>query len=511
MIALALLAVLASNPAGACALPSDAVSKTATAPLLHALQMAAQGREALRQGDLDLAKRCLQAAHGLAPESTLIQRDLAVLLSLLGDFAEAKRLLLAAMAGGDRDPEVHAMLAYVLAQLGERRAAIQEVEAARSWRADLLGVSLGDPESRHRSRDLIDQDAARGAVAALVLAGEEASRGERVEAMNLAELAFQLASDHGLDPIIGEISQLFLREMAEKGGPIQGSLGAQLFTEFVTNPGFASMTEDSVLSLPRATLGVDAHLKLALGRLRLSAEGAWMQQRVLQDRSRWAKVELGAYRLGLQAEYPLSRDPEGLVLGFELRFLDVYADGYRVEVGRLLEGGPVLSLRLTPRTRLRFGLLGSLYHQGQGAPEDPSSSQSRHRSGQRAVLALRFSKERMRVEWVGFFTHHDAKGAAFDLVGGGAGATVVARVTPRLSLHSGFWVAYGNYGAVGDTTYLGSAARRSELRTELVLGARFAVLDGLALRLEDRWLQTAARVGHGYMQNRVIGGLEWRW
>ena len=119
----------------------------------------------------------------------------------------------------------------------------------------------------------------------------------------------------------------------------------------------------------------------------------------------------------------------------------------------------------------------------------------------------------MHTDWLSarveaMFVRDDAEGDAFDNLGGAVGARVTAEVDEGLLIRTGAALTIRQFGPVGEESIIGPAARRTEVRTVLEVGAYVPLYEGLAALLENTWIASSARAGHGWTNNVVSLGVE---
>lgn len=490
--------------------PQGQLGSAATAAA-RGLAYSAAAAQLTRAGQPQMAVRCLQLAATQLPKSAVVRRDLGVALASVARDAEALIELRAAEALGDADPELYEWLAFVLARLGRPIEARQAAAQAGSWQADLLGAQLRDPQASYQAAVLLDEGHRASALSALVLAAKRGEEGDRLAALRLAQLAHALALETPTDRVTLDATRFYLGRLRAVGGGRQANLQLRLGLAQLSNPRYLSGGLRPERASLRASLQATGRAQLAVGPLRLYGGLAFEQQAYLVDRDRYQDHELSAYTVELRADYPLTLNPEGLLIGAALRFRDVYGRRFGVHHGFELEGGPVLSMQLTAALRLHMGLFGALRDLIHGEPAVSGSSQDRDATLQRAVFGLSYQGDGLRVEQEGLFVHEDAQGDAFDAIGGGLGSYIAVQAGPRLWLYTRFGALYRSFGAVGDQAIIGAASRRSEVRAHLELGLRLGLGQRWQLEVSDRLVRADARVGHRYTANTVQTALEVAW
>lgn len=512
-----------TRPAAAVGLLSLSLLSIAAAPCPEAgvsaerpaaergLLLSAAAARAGRAGEFSQAVRCLRAAQVALPGSAVIRRELGVALLSAEDNEAALDQLWTAEAAGDRDPEVYELIAVALLRLGREREAARYANRARSWPADLLGASLGDAEASYRTTTSLDARKDTAALSALVLASAQGQRGERVSALRLARYAHELALQDPDEQLMVDATGFYLRRLEEAGGAMQYNFRLRAGVEQPTNAAFKSGGLSPDGPTLRAALQLDAWGQLAVGPVRLSGGLRFQQQQYLVDRSRYADDELSAYTIEARADYPLTKNPEGPTLGAAVRFYDVYGRRFGVHQGYVLQGGPVLAMQLTASLRLHMGLFGTLRNVIDAEPEPEAQSQDRDARGQRAVFGVGYRARGLRLQIEGLFIHDDAQGVAFDAVGGGLGVSLRVQLADTLWLFTRAGGLFSSYGPVGDQAIIGSASRRAELRTQLVLGCRLALSRRLSLEFSDTVLRSIAREGHDYTDNTASAAVELLW
>lgn len=465
------------------------------------------GLDLLSRGDLEAATACLEEAARSIPESAEIARDLAVAYVHAGKYEEAEQTVDRALALGDRDPEAEQLRAIIFAALDRPIEAIAAARRSRTWEGDLIAAALGDERAAYGVADLSGEETPRGALVALVLAAHAAERGERTTARFLVEAAAREAESsnapiainaaHALEQRLGEESPLGFF------GRVRTSI------DHATNPAFLAETgraRDTGLRL--AVLGEGA-LQVLAGTLRIDAALRIDQHVFLTERTTLHELDLTGIGLAASVEVPISRHPAAAVVGLRVRFVDAFADRFRVHYATSLEGGPNLALPLGSVFRLELGFFGvARDFVDQSPPDARVSSLNRDHVGQRAAIALSF-----RTDWLDgraetMFLRDDAVGDAFDAIGGALSGRLKAYPGGGVVLLTGVAVTGREFGPVGDSSIIGPASTRTEFRTVAEIGARIPLAERSFFVVEDAWIRNNARKLHAYTENVLSIGLE---
>lgn len=493
------------------ALPCADSHNNATWPAELRAQIAvASARGHMGAGQLEAAQACLQAALRLDPNSTLALRTRAQLLSSRGLFEDASRDATRAAALGDADPEFLEFRAVIEAGHGNPAAARAYAAAAGTWKGDLIGASLQDGAAAYRGARWVEEATPRGALAALVLAGHAARSAEPLDAFRYVAAAQYNARIADV-PRLKRLAVALQSDLQERasygvGARIRVSAGQ------VSNPTYASTGDPDRVASARLATEAEVVTGIPLGGLRLVGVARIRQHALLARRSRFSNLDLTAYSLGTGVQLPLGPDPRAVVLGFMLRWTDVFADAFRFHYAAQLEGGPSLKLHVGPRMTLDLAFYGVYTDFIDTSPTDSVvSSVNRDRVGQRLILGWNFGLGWLQGRVDAMFVSNDAQGDAFDMQGGVLGLRFEGRPQEDLGLFTAVSVGVSEYGPVGDRAVIGSAATRAEVRSVVRLGAQLRLLPRLELIIEDTYVNTAARAGHGYTYNVLSVGVQTTW
>lgn len=118
-----------------------AIRAAAKAGVSRAGSAFSQGERAEQNGDRDTAVRSFYEAAALDPRNPKYCRKAGECALASGDAHAARKFLVAALAAGGRDPDVHALLARAYAMAGLARNAVREAEQA-------MDLDPGRPELR---------------------------------------------------------------------------------------------------------------------------------------------------------------------------------------------------------------------------------------------------------------------------------------------------------------------------------------------------------------------------
>lgn len=492
--AFAMLAVAAVSPCEA------ATSSSADA-------LAARGFALLAEDAAEDALTCLDAARALAPDNALIARDRAVAYSRLDRVPEALAAIEEAIALGDADPEAIILRTMLLDRSGRRFEAIVSARALRSAEGDLIGAALRDPASTHRAAELAQEDSARAALAALVLAADAGERGREGIARLLTNAAAERArAAHALD--VQNAAREMERRLDEHGRILTGGR-LRATVDHATNPFYLERSPESAL---RAAFSGELTFAAPLGIARFDAALSATQHAVLTHRSLYHELDLSIFSVAVSAEIPISPRPAAALIGFRARATDVWGDLFGVHYATAIEGGPFMSLPLGASLAAELGIYGVGVDFVDRSPSDSQiSSQNRDRVGQRATFALSFDAELVEGRVEASFVRDDALGEAFDAIGGLFSGRLSAYPGGGVVLETAVSAGVQEYGPVGDLAIIGPAATRTEVRNAVELSARVPLSESTALVIEDVWLRNNARRGHEYTENVFSVGAEVAW
>jgi tetratricopeptide (TPR) repeat protein len=479
-------------------------------PAVAAQVAVAAGRAAAAEGDFAVGLACLDRAVALDPHAALAYRARAELRAAAGELAGATADVAQAQAEGDADPETELLAAVLHARAGDRGAAPAAATRSGTWAADLVGASLDDDAAAYRAAAHLQEPSARGALAALVLAGYQARRGHRSDAFTLLDAAATSARVSGARDVARATRDL--QDALHDQPPVAWAARVRATVDQLSNPGYRAPEDPEAKSSLRVGAVGEVAVASALGPARWQVELQVLQHGLLARRSRFEALDLSAYRLAGALRFPLAADPTRVVMGLAVRWIDVFGAGFDHHHAAALEGGPTLDLRLGPRVALGLAFLGAYVDFVDGSPSDQQvSAQNRDRVGQRALLALDFGLGWVDGRLEAMFINDDADGDAFDALGGALAAHLVARPTEDVGLFTGASATLREFGPVGDSAVIGAAANRREVRTGVELGARVRLAPHLELILEDVYVHSEARAGHGYTENVLSVGVESRW
>ncbi len=478
---------------------------------IDGMRFAALGLDALRRGDIKQSIQCLERAYTLLPDSPIVVRDLAQAYALRGDLKEARVLTERAIVLGDPDPEIHQLHAMLLAELGELGLSRQAHGRAKTTEGEMIGAATMDPSAADRMAGYIDEDSERGAVASLLMAAYEGRRGNLEAARRLVRVAESQALRTDALLVLNAARDLSRRIDSKYSG---FSYGFRLRTalDHASNPRFlADDTSDRPTGLRLALLGEGA-AELVMGRFAVGASMRVDQHVFLMERDSLSSLDLTGLALSARLRFPISKDPNLAVVGFSLRYTDVFARLFRDHYAVSIEGGPDLRLRMSAFAELLMGFYGVATDFVDGSPSNSRvSSLNRDRVGQRVLVSMLFKLGWLSARSDAIFVHDNARGDAFDAVGGGGATRFFAQVGPGVRLNTGVSVMVRQFGPVGESAIIGAAAKRTEVRTVVELGARVPLYDNIDFVLEDVWINTAARDGHEYIENVLSIGMEAWW
>lgn len=478
----------------------------------EAYELGAKGAELLVQGDPAAALSLLERAHALAPEDFVIARDLAAAALRADRPSDALRAVDRAIELGDPDPEARELRAVILARLGRRRTAAEVASEIGTVEGHMIGAVLSDPEAAYRLMPLVGEQSDRGALASLVLAAHEAARGDMGGARRLSALAEHQATAAEDITLLNAARGLSRR--FEEAGAVRHLLRLRLGLDHATNPGYVTAGDPDRNSGLRAVFSGDGAVEIPLGRATLFGGIRLEQHAFANQRELYASLDLTALSISTRVDVAISNHPSAAIVGFSTRYTDVFARLFREHYAASIEGGPDLTIKLNAPMRLRLAVYGvATDFVDVSPPSGTVGSVNRDRVGQRAVLSLL-----LRTDWIegiaeGLFLHDDARGDAFDAIGGGIAGRVAAHLSGGIVLFTGIAVTVREYGPVGDRAIIGPASTRAEIRTVAELGARvplyrFGDTPGLFFVMEDVWINNAARQEHGYTENVLSMGVE---
>ncbi len=498
-------------------------------PELAALRLAAEALGLLAAGELGPARLRLETAVALAPDDPGLLRDLALVHAQAGRPEAAAALLARARAAGDRSAEgaqLAAILAASAADLAlvprtpavaaaasreeDGPAARAAVEDRDDWASDLVAASLGDGSATARLVRVADGPDRRGAITALALAARAAATEQPTVALALADTAERTATALGLIPVITAAREL----AARAAGARAWAFGARLRTsiDYATNPRLTPEGAGPTVGGLRWAARAEAAVRGPVGPARLDVAAAIDQQLHLVRRDRLAELDLTGLAASLRLELPLVDRPRAARIGAALRLRDLYGDRMRLHYALSVEAGPTLWLPLGPRGGLELALTTvATDHVDRSPADDVVSAANRDRFGQRALAAYGWSTDGLRGRVELGFLRDDAKGDAFDAVGGLTGAWLEADLGGGATLATSAAVTLRRYGPVGDPRVLGSAAQRTDVRFALQATARVPLDPTFAAVFQDSFVRTSARAGHEYSDNQLSLGLEARW
>ncbi len=503
MSSLFVMLLLAGQVDG-CEVPAAATAE------VRGLLLGARGAELLAERQPARAAGCLDAAQALLPDDFVIARDLAAARMRSGAPAAALSAIDRALALGDPDPEARELRAMVLAQLGEVDAAVEEAGAIGSMESNLIGAVLEDPRAAYRLVPLVDEESDRGALVSLVLAAHEGARGDVASARRLDLVAEQQALHAESLPLIRASRELGGR--LSDAGAIRHRLRLRAGVDYATNPAYlASGAPDRTGALRVAFAGEGA-LEIPIGRALFSGALRVDQHVFATERELYDRLDLTAFGASTRVDLAISRHPNSAVVGLGLRYVDVFARLFRDHYAASIEGGPDLTLQVLAPLRVRLAFYGiATDFIDVSPPSGIVSSVNRDRVGQRVAFSALFDTDWLSGMLEAMFLHDDAKGDAFDNLGGAVAGRVEARLFGGVELFTGIAVTVRDYGPVGDRSIIGPASTRTEIRTVAELGARVPLYDHLDFVMEDAFINDDARTLHSYSENVLSMGLEATW
>lgn len=479
----------------------------------EAYELGAKGADLLVQGDVEAALSALERAHALAPEDFVIARDLAAAAFRTGRLQEALEAVDRAIELGDPDPEALELRAVILARLGQRDAAADAASEIGSVEGHMLGALLQDPQAAYRLVPLVGEESERGALASLVLAAHEAARGDLGGARRLGGVAERhaMAVD---DVTLLNAARALDRRVADTGA-VRHLVRLRLGLDHATNPTISADGDPGRRFGLRAVLSGDGAIEIPLGRAAIYGAVRLEQHVFANQREQYDRLDLTAFSISTRVDVAISNHPSAAIVGFSTRYTDVFARLFEDHYAASIEGGPDLTIQINAPMRLRLAVYGvATDFIDVSPPSSIVSSVNRDRVGQRAILSLL-----LRSDWIegiaeGMFLHDDARGDAFDAIGGGVAGRVAAHLSGGIVLYTGIAVTVREYGPVGDRAIIGPASTRTEVRTVAELGARVPLYlfsdagRGLFFVMEDVWINDAARREHGYTENVLSMGVE---
>lgn len=464
-----------------------------------------------QEGRLAEARALLEQAVARTPGSPTLRIDLAQLYLQLELPTEAARVLEPLDEGWEREPELRLLRALIAARLEDLGQASAWLEGVDTWEGRLLGAALGDPESALRVAELFEEETARGASAALLLAAREGARGELGAARWLTSLAEGQAEAAG-SAVWLEAARALDRRLDERAEAPVGSLRLRTALDYSSNPNFVTGRREPRTPALRLALTAEGGGELSIGRWTGSGAVRVDHHTYLGERDTLRRLDLLAYSVAAGARYALSRNPSSAVFGLSARFTDVFGDYFHTHYATSIEGGPNLSLQVTARVGLLLGLYGQATDFIDVSPPDRTlSSINRDRVGQRAVLAMAYDVDWAFLRGEAMFLHDSALGEAFDAIGGALALHGGVEPVAGVLLEGGIGLTLRDYGPVGDEAVIGPAATRSELRVAAELGARVALWSHVDLVIHYQRIGTSARSDHEYEQTVLSLGAEARW
>jgi hypothetical protein len=481
-----------------------------TSSVTEALQLSARGLELLTRGLASEARAVLERAHAALPDDFLIARDLAAARLRAGDAQAALEAIDRALLLGDPDPEARELRAVILAELGELDAAVEEADAVGTIEADLIGAVLEDPRAAYRLVPLVDEESDRGALASLVLAAHEGSRGDVASARRLESIAEQRALRSESLSLVHASRRLGGR-LSEIGG-LRYHLRLRAGLEHATNASYLASGNPARIGAVRMAFAGEGALEIPIGRALFSGALRLDQHVFATQRELYSRLDLTALSAATRVELAISRHPNSALVGFGLRYVDLFARLFRDHYATSIEGGPDITLRVLAPMRIRLAFYGIATDFIDLSPANAIvSSVNRDRVGQRVALTLMLENDWLAGLVEAMFLHDDALGDAFDAIGGAGAGRVMARLGKGIELYTGIAVAVREYGPVGDRSIIGPASTRTEIRTTVELGARVPLYDHIDFVMEDVFINDDARTGHAYIENVLSVGVEAGW
>jgi hypothetical protein len=469
--------------------------------------MGADAQEMIRRGDPEAARHCLAAARSIQDDPVLA-RDHAALARMLGRHDEALRAIDEAIALGDADPEAEELRAIILAEKGDDARAIEAADRTGTVEGSMIGALLHDPSAAYRLVSLVDEESERGALASLVLAAHEGARGDLSAARRLGTFA-EVRAQHL--PRIADAARAFGKKVAGED-EVRHLVRLRLGLDHATNPGYRVRGDPDRTFGLRASFTGEGALEVPIGRVLLSGALRVDQHVFATERDLYAGLDLTAFAVATRVDVAVANHPRAAVVGIATRYVDVFARLFRDHYAATLEGGPDLTPQVAAPLQLRLAFHGVVTDFVDVSPPNAIvSSLNRDRVGQRGLLTLILESDWLTGSIEGMFLRDDARGDAFDAIGGGAAGRVTARLGGGVELDTGVAVVIREYGPVGDRSIIGPASTRTEVRTVVELAARVPLYDGIYFLMEDVFIDDRARQGHAYTENVLSMALEAVW
>ncbi len=476
----------------------------------RALAYAARGQSEAVFGHFAEAEQCLALAATLLPHSAQIFRDLAGVLGAQGKTKKALAAVRIAVRLGDESAEIRELRAALLLENGERKAARVAAREASSWQGTLIGAALSDWDAIQDSTLWIDEFSQRGAMSSLLLASQAANEGELV--LSEALVAFGEAQALSVDMIPFVNAARTLKHRIERARrDFLASFRLRSRVSHLSNPDLLAGSDPAGEDGFRLAVEAEGRAQMAVGRSTIYASLAANQHFFLSDRARFSRLDLNVLSAAGAIDFPLGNPPLGVSLFLAARIHGIFARLFRNHHATTFEGGPGLSFGLGRRWVLNVQVTGTaVEYVDIGLPDGIISSLSRDSVGQRMLLSLFFETTGLDGHVELAFLRDDARGDAFDAVGGSLGGRGRVTLSSMFSLESGFAVTVRNYGPVGERSIAGPSLTRLEVRTAafMAVRARFGPFDVI---IEDTWFRSNARVDHAYTQNIFSTGLERTW
>jgi hypothetical protein len=481
-----------------------------TSSVTAALELSARGLELLARGAPEEALAYLSRAELLLPDDFVVSRDLAAARLRSGDPRGALEAIDRALHLGDPDPEARELRAIILAELGETEAAVEAADSIGTMEADLIGAVLEDPQAAYRLVPLVDEESDRGALVSLVLAAHEGARGDVASARRLDAIAEGQALSSGSLSLIHASRELGGR-LAEAGG-VRYGLRLRAGLDHATNASYLAGGNPARTGAVRVAFAAEGALEIPIGRALFSGALRLDQHVFATERELYRGLDLTAITAATRVELAISRHPNSALVGFGLRYVDVFARLFRDHYATSIEGGPDLTLQVLAPLRIRLAFYGIATDFIDLSPANAIvSSVNRDRVGQRVALTMMLESDWLAGLVEAMFLHDDALGDAFDAIGGAGAARVSAQLGKGIALYTGIAVAVREYGPVGDRSIIGPASTRTEIRTTVELGARVPLYDHFDFVMEDVFINDDARAGHSYIENVLSVGVEATW
>ena len=468
----------------------------------------AEGVNELSRSKPEAATLAFRKAIRFTPNSAIAYHHLGISLAQQKLYAEALKALSRAYELGSRSIEAQELKAIILARQGRFAEARVEARLTESFNGHLIGVSLDDPESTKSVAHHLQERSTRGLLVAATLATAAGQRGQKVQAINL----LQVAEDYGHELLRAEwadtVRALKFRLHQEIGTfTTEGRIGTSF--DYVKNPLFRAAGESEVRSALRLSMTAEASLAITLDTLRIDTALFALNRVYLAERDVLRPVELNGLAWSSAVMVPLNDRPDAARVGVHVRLRDLYARSADIHYANSIEGGPVLQLPFASQARLGLGIFGvATDFVDKSPPDDVVSSQNRDFVGQRALIDLLWWVDIFKGQLSASFFRNDARGEAFDMNGGSVSGQIMTDLTGGLFLRTGAGVGLRRFGPVGDAAILGSAAIRTEIRLYGDLAVLVHLTPWLQLELENTFLQNAGRSGHAYTDNILSVGAE---